>query len=78
MICGQGEQLIGSFQCIQSWCQYSAGSPGSLGEEDDTTGAGKVAQTHLFKGAPCGGPVEQLLNDRVLSPLRGDVLAPGT
>ena len=30
MICGHGEQLKGSFHCIQSWCQYRAGSPGSL------------------------------------------------
>ena len=30
MVCGHGVQLSGSFQRIQSWCQYSAGPRAGL------------------------------------------------
>ena len=49
---------------------------GVFSQEDDATRAGKVAQAHLVEGAAArGGPVEQLLDGRIVLPARADVLA---
>ena len=75
MICGQGEQLIGSFHCIQSWCQYSAGSPGSLVRRMIPPVLAKSPRPICSRARRVAGQSSSFWMVEFSAPLRGDVLA---
>ena len=79
MVCGHGVQLSGSFHCIQSWCQYSAGPRRRLGEHQQGVPVGKVAEPQLLERLARGRPLGEPAHDRVVGVLDAEVgaLVPG-